>query len=213
MTPNDYQKLALRTEKTPSFFRPIVSYVPPAAPGHREIDEAFDKAEKVAHQKARLLHAAVGLCTEVGELQKAAGADRLDGVNIMEECGDLYWYCALALDAMGVPFPEKNAESEDDLTTWSLIFNALRLGEHVGDLQDLLKKHLIYGKPLLRGDVEVVVYGILRDIQDVLRCVRYTPEQAMERNIETLRKRFPEGFTEEKALVRDLGAERKELEK
>lgn len=213
MTPNEYQKLALRTEKTPPFFRPVVSYVPPARPGHQEIDEAFDKAERQAHQKARLLHASLGLCTEVGELQKAVSADRLDGVNVMEECGDLYWYCALALDAAGVSFPEKSAESEDDLTTWSLIFNTLRLGEHVGDLQDILKKHLIYGKPLLLGDVGGVVYGILRDIQDVLRCVRYTPEQAMERNIEKLRKRFPEGYSNEKALVRDLDAERKELEK
>lgn len=147
MTPNDYQKLALRTEKTPPFLRPIVSYVPPAGPGHREIDEAFDKAEKVAHQKARLLHASIGLCTEVGELQDALKkhliyGKPLDDVNVMEEAGDLLWYIALALDASG-----------------------------------------------------------------------FTMEQAMERNIEKLRARFPTGFTEEKALVRDLGVERKALEK
>lgn len=80
MTPNEYQQLALRTENTPA-----------------TIDGA---------QVMRLLHGAIGLCTEAGELQDMLkkhlfyGAP-LDLVNVVEEIGDLLWYAAIALDAAG----------------------------------------------------------------------------------------------------------------
>lgn len=54
-------------------------------------------AEKVS---ANALHAAMGLCTEAGEIQdnlKRAlfyGKD-VDKVNLVEELGDVLWYCAL----------------------------------------------------------------------------------------------------------------------
>jgi len=38
------------------------------------------------------------------------------------------------------------------------------------------------------------------------------PEEAYEKNINKLKVRFPEKFSEEKALERDLEAERKTLE-
>lgn len=60
----------------------------------------------------RLLHAAIGMCTEAGEfmdgLKKAIYYDNktLDEINLMEEIGDLLWYCALALDELGFSFEE-----------------------------------------------------------------------------------------------------------
>jgi len=126
MTPNEYQKMALRTEFTPCFV---------ARPDH---DERL--------RLSRLVHAALGVGTEAGELQDALKKSimygkPLDPVNVMEECGDLMWYIALALAATG-----------------------------------------------------------------------YTMEEAMERNIAKLRRRFPEKFTSENALTRDLSAERTALE-
>lgn len=125
MTPNEYQKLALRTEKTPDFIR----------------GTADDK------MMARLLHALLGMCTETGEIHDMVkkhmmyGKD-FDPVNVIEECGDTLWYIALALNAVG-----------------------------------------------------------------------YSMEDCMRRNIEKLRVRFPDRFTSEAALNRDLDAERKTLER
>lgn len=123
MNADYYQQQALRTEYTPEFLRP----------GDRT--------------RARLLHAALGVCTESGELQDMLkkhlmyGKD-FDPTNVIEECGDILWYVALALDACG-----------------------------------------------------------------------YSLSDCMARNIEKLRVRFPDKFTSARALARDLPAERAALEK
>jgi hypothetical protein len=52
----------------------------------------------------RLLHGAVGVMTEAGELFEALAADKLDPVNVNEEIGDSAWYTALLCDVLGIPF-------------------------------------------------------------------------------------------------------------
>lgn len=62
---------------------------------------------RLSAEDIRLLHGAMGLCTETGELQDALkrwifyGKD-VDRVNIVEECGDLLWYIAEVLNALGL---------------------------------------------------------------------------------------------------------------
>jgi NTP pyrophosphatase (non-canonical NTP hydrolase) len=60
---------------------------------------------------ARLLHAAIGLGTESGEMLDAIKkhlfyGKPLDKVNLIEEMGDLCWYMAIAMDALGTNFHE-----------------------------------------------------------------------------------------------------------
>lgn len=96
---DEYQALALKTEKTPSYIRDEFSL------GH---------IEKQALE--RLNHAMLGLCTEVGEAQDALKkaliyGRKLDEVNLIEEAGDILWYLALFADALGYKFsvvPEMN---------------------------------------------------------------------------------------------------------
>lgn len=61
--------------------------------------------------KARLLHAAMGLCTESGEFMDALKRHvyynaEFDCINAKEEIGDILWYLALALDELGLSFEE-----------------------------------------------------------------------------------------------------------
>lgn len=63
---------------------------------------------------ARLMHAALGLATETGELLNALllhveNGTPLDTVNLGEEIGDLFWYLALAMDELELD-PAKVAE-------------------------------------------------------------------------------------------------------
>lgn len=91
MTPADYMLAALRTEFTP------------------EISVHSDGKERPFN--ARLLHAAIGLCTEAGELQDALKREliygkAMDRVNIIEELSDLAWYLNLAIAAVGSSWEE-----------------------------------------------------------------------------------------------------------
>lgn len=86
MLPNEYQHLALRTEKTPLFVR--------------------DSEGNPSNRLSRLLHAKMGISSEGGEISDQLKkhfiyGKPLDTTNIMEESGDLLWYIALQLDACG----------------------------------------------------------------------------------------------------------------
>lgn len=69
---------------------------------------------------ARLLHAAIGLCTESGEIQDNLkrhifyGTD-IDEVNLKEELGDIMWYIAVACDTLGISLEEVMQKNVDKL--------------------------------------------------------------------------------------------------
>ena len=62
-------------------------------------------------QNQRLLHAGIGLATESGEFLDALKkhifyGKKLDKVNLGEEIGDLFWYCAIIADELGLHLDE-----------------------------------------------------------------------------------------------------------
>lgn len=74
--------------------------------------------ERLDEKKIRILHAILGISTEAGELEDQLkkhlyyGKD-LDVINIEEEIGDLNWYMAILIDALGLNFEKiliKNIE-------------------------------------------------------------------------------------------------------
>ena len=62
-------------------------------------------------ENQRLLHGGIGLATEAGEFLDALkkhvfyGKD-LDRVNLREELGDIFWYCAIIADQLDVNFSD-----------------------------------------------------------------------------------------------------------
>ncbi len=73
----------------------------------RNFDEIGGRMSEVRNQ--RLLHAGIGLATEAGEFLDALKkhvfyGKELDTVNLSEEMGDIFWYCALIADELGVDF-------------------------------------------------------------------------------------------------------------
>lgn len=67
--------------------------------------------DRMNKSTGRLLHGAIGIATESGELLDALkrhlmyGKD-LDRVNMGEEIGDLCWYMAIVLDELGLSFED-----------------------------------------------------------------------------------------------------------
>lgn len=84
-------------------------------------------AERLASRaNQRLLHGAMGLCTESGEfldqLKKHIYYGRdLDATNLEEEVGDMFWYMAIICDQLGVSF--------EDLMTQNIAKLKARYGE------------------------------------------------------------------------------------
>jgi NTP pyrophosphatase (non-canonical NTP hydrolase) len=67
--------------------------------------------QRITPEVAQLLHGAIGLATESGEILDALKkhiyyGKPLDKVNLMEEAGDCIWYIALLLRELGYSFEE-----------------------------------------------------------------------------------------------------------
>lgn len=69
--------------------------------------EEFPEGLSPSNINFRLLHAAIGIYTEAGELlsalEKQMRGEEIDMVNVAEELGDIDWYKAIAHDETGIP--------------------------------------------------------------------------------------------------------------
>ena len=93
-----------------------------------------------------------------------------------------------------------------------LIHGAFGLQTESAELTDQLKKHIFYGKPLDVVNLKEETQDILWYISIIMDELDFTYEEAMETNIKKLKARYPEKFTEDKAINRNLEVERKILE-
>lgn len=80
-----------------------------------------------------------------------------------------------------------------------------------GEMMDAFKK-LYYGKPIDRTNIIEELGDVMWYVSRMCDILGVTLEQVMAINIAKLTKRYPEKFTEEAALNRDLDGERKILE-
>lgn len=175
---SEYCKLAARTESIP------------AIPG---LDPTI----------VRLLHASLGLCTEIAEYLDAISAQ-----NEIEELGDAYWYLAVLDNTFTIPDLQQLPNCDD----------ADAPGPYwVAMLQDICKRVIFYGKPLDNEPNKNYPHGMLnalyRAYWGIIRWIEYetvfnanlpSPIQLMEANILKLEKRYPDlRFDSTQAVVRD----------
>jgi NTP pyrophosphatase (non-canonical NTP hydrolase) len=159
----------------------------------------------------RQLHGAIGISTEITELFQALSTRRMDTINLSEEIADIHWYLAIFQREFGF---EVNTNRND---ANAISFNSIEdlvidTAIYSGELLDLYKKWGFYKRNI--GQEAVIGLCNRIALNTVVMCdwIGIPLEVALERNIEKLRARFPEKFTEEMANVRDLDTERKILE-
>jgi NTP pyrophosphatase (non-canonical NTP hydrolase) len=81
-----------------------------------------------------------------------------------------------------------------------------------GELADQFKKHHAYGKPIDWINIEEEIGDIMFYIAGLCSINNLDLEKIMDKNIKKLQQRYPEKFTEENAINRNLDKERKILE-
>lgn len=201
----NYIENAKRTETNP---RIEVGEVEEGELGHY-VTAAIDGRLKV-----RMVHAALGMCSELEELQAAVVA--CDRVNVGEELADIMWYWAIAVDCL--PSPDfVRAVSRANLTLVGPMYDKPRseygaLIRAISQYADYTKKYAFYDRAPETGKVTEALCDISKSVFNLMWDHDLKPPEMLDRNIAKLRVRFPDRFTKKAANHRNLDAERKVLE-
>jgi NTP pyrophosphatase (non-canonical NTP hydrolase) len=122
-------------------------------------------------------------------------------------------YQRLALRTEYTPDVINHVSAElDKLGMSRLIHGMIGVCTEAGELQDMVKKFLIYNKRFDPVNVLEECGDLLWYISLTLDSCGFTMDECMRRNIEKLRKRYPDKFSFDAANNRDLDAERAVLE-
>ena len=81
-----------------------------------------------------------------------------------------------------------------------------------GEFIDVLKRYEFYGKEKDLVNLQEELGDLLWYIAIACSALKVSMEEVMEKNIAKLKARFPDKYTQDKALNRDLDAERGTLE-
>ena len=120
-------------------------------------------------------------------------------------------YQAKALRTLSTQFHIANGNEEGAVTP-ALLHGAIGLATEAGELLDAIKRVLYYGGTLDRLDL-VEELGDLEWYMAIVRDALGVDQDEVQRiNIAKLRVRYPEKFTSQDALHRDLGQEREIVE-
>lgn len=157
-----------------------------------------------------LSHMVLGIISEQEEFLKALVDN--NKVNLIEESADAIWYIANYCNFRGFDLEEiYNTRQDNVIEAWETEVSQYEV--QVSKLADYVKKFIAYKKPL-NAENEINCLKILIDIiSGDIEEIGGDIYDALQNNIDKLKVRFPEKFTEENALNRNLEEERKELEK
>lgn len=94
-----------------------------------------------------------------------------------------------------------------------LLHGVMGNSTEAGELLDQLKKHIFYGKELDRTNIIEELGDQFWYMAVITHCLNIPLSEILEKNINKLKARYPEKFSSEKAINRDLEKEREVLEK
>jgi NTP pyrophosphatase (non-canonical NTP hydrolase) len=178
-----------------------------------EIRDYQEKAQRtcasLGDEKLDLCHMTLGMVSEEEEVAQAITLE--DAVNLREELADICWYVANYCTLRGYEFEDILSKSENfgaELEAWESESSPLLI--FISRISDYVKKYIAYNKPISRELEEKSLIGILFSVKDLEESFNFKAD--LGRNIQKLEARYPEKFTNEKAINRNLDVERKILE-
>lgn len=203
----DYCKMASRTESI------VKAYFLDMRP---EVGFPVSEMEWEPHiQITRLLHASLGLTTELKEFRDAQAS--LDIKNQIEELGDLPWYLAVIYNLL--PYG-----AQIEVTKYVEPKEGLDPEFYVAQIADIAKRVVFYGTDMhtpskhypdgmLVALVDCVT-KLLCWVDETARLLNINVVEVWEANIKKLEKRYPDlSFNAEQAIVRDIENELSHMDK
>lgn len=183
----------------------IEAYVPLAL--RTELNPSDIVGEQLVSR--RLLHAALGVGTEVAEL--ACG---LDSTNELEELGDTAFYLALGTDLLtgkgyGISILARDVVPREKTSASGNLMDLVRLS---GDLLDFAKRDVFYRKTPEWHKVQYTIQELWRATFLAMVLRNGNIQGVLNANIAKLKVRYPDKFSCELAVNRNTEQERKVLE-
>jgi hypothetical protein len=159
-------------------------------------------------EQLNVLHMIMGMNSEFNELYEAT-----DDVNKGEELTDINWYLTNYGNVKKY-YLAKQFEFRTNLYYYALEENNYieMLQVEISKLTDLEKKAFVYKKDIADVVFEEQMVQVAKRLNDCYAAFNIDPFDSMQKNIDKLKARFPEKFTEYHANNRDLKKEREILE-
>lgn len=157
-------------------------------------------------------HMRMGVMSEIGELVDAykkelAYGKTIDLINIGEEWADVAWYLGNEANRLGITLIE--------IADFTVHFHKDFDIEHclLGFMSEFVTSQHDY-PDYTKEDLEIITLNMFNCwVYIGKEILKIDTNKALENNIAKLKARYPNSFTQEAALNRNLDAERKELEK
>ena len=159
-------------------------------------------------REQRLLHAVIGVLTEVEELLDNHIGEEQDITNMLEEAGDITWYLAIIGREMDLDYPQLVVKTKND-NPMKLV---LKIVKNTCKLLEMMKKKLYYNKPIDENLFKTITTLVMLDVSDYMNTYDIDIEKSFDVNIDKLKARYGDKFSSEKAINRDLETERNILE-
>lgn len=156
----------------------------------------------------RLLHAVIGVLTEIEELLDNHIGDKQDDTNRLEEAGDVCWYLAIIGREMNLEYPQLIVKTKND-NPMKLV---LKIVKNTCKLLDMMKKKLYYNKPIDESQFKTITTLVMLDVSDYMNTYDIDIEKSFDVNIDKLKARYGDKFSSDRAINRDLETERNILE-
>jgi NTP pyrophosphatase (non-canonical NTP hydrolase) len=94
----------------------------------------------------------------------------------------------------------------------NLLHGAIGISTEAGEILDAFKRHIYYGKELDVVNIKEEIGDIMWYVAILCRELNLNIEDILQTNIDKLKARYPDKFSETHALNRNLENERKILE-
>lgn len=135
--------------------------------------------------KCHMLHMAVGLSGEAGELLDAVTEE-----NTLEELGDAFFYLEGLLQGVGSTVAEFTAAWSVRAHHSDQRYDLERVTVHAAELLDDVKRYVIYDKPLDLGSLQKNAAKLLERLYAVMDGFKFTDEAVHADNLRKLGKRY-----------------------